>query len=418
MNAPFDDPSWLEIYNFLTHTVKESEFILSPDGFKTCFEPHQLHNYRSTYFLEATDFDWAILHKGMLKKVSANVLDTIDASFTPVFANAVFVVFCKEGGRLKPIGRRSPHLQSYYKQRRLLAQTNDSSDAASVPSGQSNEAQSLEESARFKKFLRSADVLICSYPKCGRTWIRFMLACYMDRLSGSTEPMTLERMNRIIPAAHKSMHKDDIAILSRSHGQTSSGAPIPLLAATHINYSNRQARIIFSDKDIIFVLRTIYDVLVSQYFELVYRRGLPDTQRVWEFIQREHLLESLVSYFNSWSRHLPCHRHITLTYENLKHDAHRELRAIVEFLKLDINPTFLQEAVDMSSFQNMQQLQRERYGVDDSHDGVSSLRVRKGKIGGYRDYLNADEIQAIQQYCQTKLNKAATALFETHGLTL
>jgi hypothetical protein len=392
----WQDQNWQNVYTYLSTRLKESDAVLAPDGLKSIAETHQkshpaspsqtYQNYFASTYLKAEDFDWVVIHKGMVNDIDSVFLDQVEDEFHPVFANDVFVVFSpKKSWRHFFVGR-SPHVSAYYTLRKQRKQS----------SSPWLENAALDEKKKdiilSKKLLRNADVLLCSYPKCGRTWLRFMLASYFHLLSQSPEEMDFRHMARLVPAAGKSDKPvDDEGALVIKPAQANA-LELPLVAATHLNYSNRRIQMIFSSKDIIFLVRNIYDVLVSQYFELVHRRGDKGTDDIWAFIREKELLESYIAYLNGWAENLVPDRHLTLTYEGLKADTETELMRLVQFLNLDVIPEQIKEAIRLASFENMQRIQRqkrERRGIDDTSTNFSGLRVRRGKIGGHREWLNA-----------------------------
>ncbi len=421
----WQDQNWQDVYTYLSTRLKASDAVLAPDGLKSIAETHQktqlastpqtFQNYFASTYLKAEDFDWVVIHKGMVNDIDAKFLDQVDDELSPVFANDVFVVFSQKKSWRQFFVGRSPHVKAYYTFRKQCQQSPLNASASS------NLDKKNQDVILSKKLLRNADVLLCSYPKCGRTWLRFMLSSYFHLLSQSHEEMDFRHMACLVPAAGKSDKSVDAEGTLLIKPVQTGALKLPLVVATHLNYSNRRIQMIFSSKDTIFLIRNIYDVLVSQYFELVYRRGNNDTEDIWAFIREKELLESYVSYLNGWAENLVPDRHITLTYEGLKARTEIEFIRLIQFLNLEVIPEQVQEAIRLASFENMQQIQRkkrEKRGIDDKRTNFSGLRVRRGKIGGHRDWLNESAIQYIQAYCHKHLNPSATALFQRHGLEI
>jgi alcohol sulfotransferase len=254
-----------------------------------------------------------------------------------------------------------------------------------------------------------------------------MLGCYfyqLNQLNRLSEPMNLSRMAQLVPAVatrDKVVRKEQLA--AKQIQRRDDRINTPLVVATHLAYSSHKKKLIFSSKDIIFLVRNIYDVLVSQYFERVHRKGDDNTDDIWGYICKRGLVEAYVSYLNGWAKNLEPERHskhsIVLTYENLKRDTEKELARVLQFLDLEVIPDYVTQAVEMSSFENMQTLQlqtREEQGIDDAQTNYAGLRTRRGKIGGYRDYLDESSIRSIHHYCQVHLNSAAQDLLIRNGI--
>ncbi len=435
------DQRWQEAHTYLLRYLKDSDTVIAPDGFKTLFDHQKLEsvvfqNYMSTTYLNALDFDWVVVHKGMIKDISSDFLDQVDAALHPVFDNDVFIIFSSQKNWLYSLRKKSDHLRAYYDIRKQL-KTDSQDFQKSLIEGNDSLNGSLSDDQRRSDLviqqLRHADALLCSYPKCGRTWLRFMLASYFYLLHQSNqhtdEPMDFRKMDRLVPVAWKSkktpIDVDSIASHSAVNlFKQSKHDNLPLVFATHLSYSNRRLQIIFSSKKVIFLVRNIYDVLVSQYFELVHRRTNQTIDDVWGYICEHQFLESYVSYLNGWAKHLGgdrhSSRHIVVTYEHLKEDVAKELIQIIQFLNLDMNSDLVSQAIQLSSFENMQRLQRQKREnrgiVDDQDTDFSKLRIRRGKIGGYQDWLSDSAIQAIHQYCQVHLSPEAKELLTQNGL--
>jgi len=422
LTEPITDSHWQKMSSFLVNRLNDKETILGPEGLKPLFDTPQFvdivfQNYRTTTYLEAEDFDWAVIHKGMVENIDNKFLDQLELSLSPIFANSVFVIFSKRYKWRSLLLNRSFYLRKYYRIRRDLDSSRQrSNEALAEINGQ--------EEILNKKFLRRADALLCSYPKCGRTWLRFMLGYYFHLSNQPIETMSLIRMSQVVPAVatrDKILGNDYLTAgqLEPHYFNTK----FPLVVATHHTYSGPTKQMIFSTKDIILLVRILYDVLVSQYFERIHRKGDDDVNDIWEYICNMELVEAYVVYLNGWAENLlperHAKRHIVLTYENLKKNTEQELIRVLQFLNLEIVPDYVAQAIEMSSFENMQKQQlqtREQRGIDDAQTNYAGLRTRRGKIGGYRDYLSDSAICAIHDYCQKHLNKAAQDLLSNNGI--
>ena len=77
-------------------------------------------------------------------------------------------------------------------------------------------------------------------------------------------------------------------------------------------------------------------------------------------------------------------------------------------LKMPVVPEFVHTAVDFASFNNMRQMEESHkplkykssgyriFGVTD-HSNPESYHVRRGKIGGYREYFNEETQLKLEQ---------------------
>lgn len=87
------DSYWIEAGNVVKQHLQPGDRLLAPLKFKPTFS--LVFPYSDTYSQQPTDFDWVLLHKGMLSKVDRGFLRQTLDQLHPVFANEVFVVFAK-----------------------------------------------------------------------------------------------------------------------------------------------------------------------------------------------------------------------------------------------------------------------------------------------------------------------------------
>ena len=86
------------------------------------------------------------------------------------------------------------------------------------------------------------------------------------------------------------------------------------------------------------------------------------------------------------------------------------LKAIIEFLGWPVyGPVILDLAAQAGEFENMQQLERtdalKNFRLQPPTDGnPEGFKVRRGVVGGFRDYLTARDISWIDDYLGGELN--------------
>ncbi len=100
------DALWEGAAEFVKNYIKKGELVFAPAAFEAGFPGHVIPYGR----VEGRAFQWAIIHKGMLNETGAGLLSMIEAAFTPVFANEVFVVFAKRADL--PDVRSSEHYKA------------------------------------------------------------------------------------------------------------------------------------------------------------------------------------------------------------------------------------------------------------------------------------------------------------------
>lgn len=257
------------------------------------------------------------------------------------------------------------------------------------------------------QFLRDAipgiDCVLASFPKSGRTWLRFALSCYFDHAAHLEVEPDLTSTFRILP----NLDRDPLRGLP---GFAFLDFPaVPLIAVTHRAYEEA----LFQDRPVIFLVRDPRDVMVSAFFHATrHKNRFKGT--IHDFIlDRYQGMPALLGYLNAWADGLSGRQHHLVSYEALSNDLMSELRAIVEFLGLECDHAALGHAVERSDFQAMRDIEQRggipghKYDRSDSE----SLRMRKGKAGGYRHYLTEGEIRLIETMVAEGATAQAQAMF-------
>lgn len=235
---------------------------------------------------------------------------------------------------------------------------------------------------------RSADAFLLSYPKAGRTWLRMMIG-------------------RAV-VSHFDIADADVYDLS----QLSDKAPVPRILVTHddnphrkpperLNRSKRKYR----GKKVVLLIRDPRDTIVSYYFQRTKRRQRPYAGDLSAFLhEREGGFDSLLEFYNIWAecRDVPA-AFLLVRYEDLRSDPTGELRRVLDFLGLDvIEDSLLTEVVDALTFEKMRkmeqqdQLQKRSLRPGNKED-EESYKTRRGKVGGFRDYLSSDDIRLLNE---------------------
>jgi len=241
---------------------------------------------------------------------------------------------------------------------------------------------------------RRAAVLLISYPKCGRTWLRMMLSRALANHLGLDDVEYLATDLLGGP-------RGDVPHVRVSHDDNPHWK-----SAARLERSKRRYR----DKKIILLARDPRDVVVSMYFERSRREQAYD-RSLHEFLgESRGSLDTVLAYYNIWAAERRNVGEFCLVrYEDLKADASAQLKRIAEFIGVEIAPADIDEAVEFGSFDNMRAMEtgnvldRGRLRPRDPND-VESFKTRRGKVGGYVDYLKPDEIEWMERKIRETLD--------------
>lgn len=252
---------------------------------------------------------------------------------------------------------------------------------------------------------------MCSYPKSGRTWMRFALAHYMRALYGLELDIDLRSMFRLLPNMDgftPDRGKDVSVYTFADHPE------IPLLLSSHLRFDER----LFGRRPVVFILRCPYDVMVSKYLHQT-RQDFSWEGPMKVFLRDPEVgVSDLVRYLNSWALRLQRPGALVLTYEGLRSDPESGFLRLVAHLGIQAERAIARLALSHASFDRMRDVER-RVGIEGyDYDwwDPEARRVRRAQIGGYRDYLDEQDCRYVRTACVDGLAPAARALLERRGL--
>jgi hypothetical protein len=255
------------------------------------------------------------------------------------------------------------------------------------------------------KKLEKADAVIASFGKSGRTWLRVMLTRYFTHKYGlsSSTMMEFDELKR-------------------------RNSAIPTLFFTHDNYlrdyTGTDAKFEnYGRAKIVLLVRDPRDTAVSQYFQWKHRirprkkiiNAYPlGDMEVYDFIAGEAAgIPKIIRFMNSWAQDIDRFPQLMiLKYEDLRADGPNQLRKLLGFLGQSPSETEIEDAVTYASLENMRRLERENSGKltfntrlkpADAND-PASFKVRRGKVGGWRDYLTPEEVDKIEHMVDSELD--------------
>lgn len=250
--------------------------------------------------------------------------------------------------------------------------------------------------AEFRK-LQGADCVLMSWGKSGRTWLRVMLSRFYQLAHGLPEGMMLEFDN---------MHRADPSV--------------PRVFFTHGNYlrdytDSWHTKQPFYAKKVVLLVRDPRDIAVSQYFQWKYRmrpvkKLLNDYPAhgadisIFDFMMDQDAgLPKIIEFLEVWQRELPQVEHsMVLRYEDMRADPEGALGRVLAFLGTPGSERQIREAAAYASYDNMKQLEQQnvyrlsgaRLAPGDQAN-PQSYKVRRAKVGGWRDYFDDQQVAAI-----------------------
>ncbi len=247
-----------------------------------------------------------------------------------------------------------------------------------------------------------AEIYVISYPKSGRSWLRFMLSKYCSYVYNYEF-----NLNKDISDISQRMSK------------------IPYIAFVHDGSAYTQNKNftaeelpkdkskMYRGKKVILLIRDLRDVMVSHYMHCTKRDNVYNGS-ISNFIRDEHFgIKKAVEFLNIWhaQRHIP-RSFLIICYEDMRQNPEEELLKIIEFVDIPINLEAVKKTDKFVSFENMKNLERSgklrmngRFGVQENNE-KDSCKIRRGVVGGFTDYLSIDDISYLNNYINSNLNSS------------
>jgi len=268
---------------------------------------------------------------------------------------------------------------------------------------------------RWKRFKRSqkkmrsfrrADVVLVAYAKSGRTWLSVMITHLAHQRFGTP-------LDQLVGSS----------AFRRNYPH------LPQFFLTADNFAppsmSEQALLdLYKARKVILLVRDPRDIVVSLYYQLS-KRSSPLTQAVFEvpenlsqmnlfdFVRDERAgLPRVIAWLNRWQRliaEIP--ESLTLHYEHLRSDTPRDLDAVARLIGWDCSEAEIQAAVDFADFDKLKSLERRKFFQSgrmqpgDPGD-PNSYKVRRGKVGGYREDFTPEQIAWMDQLTAERLTPA------------
>lgn len=258
---------------------------------------------------------------------------------------------------------------------------------------------------RDERYLRSAaihaDSFLVSYPKSGRTWLRYLLSCYFAETAHLGFEPDLTSTFSVLPNFDRDPVRGIAAFVGRRRH-------LPLVLVSHLAFDKK----LFQSRPIIFLVRDPRDVFVSAYFHAT-RHKHSFSGGIDTFMDDPtYGMPALINFLNGWAEGLAARRHIVLSYERMLSAPETEIGKLLNFLGMKSEPVALGKAIAKASFDRMQAKEREQGipGHDYDRTDDQSMRMRSGKAKAFSETLSPDQSRQVVERCRKGLTPLAQAL--------
>ena len=258
-----------------------------------------------------------------------------------------------------------------------------------------------------------ANLLIIAHPKSGNTWLKVMLSRLYQARYGLPDSLInssdeLARRNPAIPR------------ISATNGYYSYEGAVGRALGPQAPDSGLR------HKPVVLLARNPCDIAVSWYFQFTKRQSARKQELInhfiahpvdrrtismWDFVRHSDIgLPSLIDFLNTWERNVKAlERSLILRYEDLRAEPAKTLRQVIELMGESFGDEEIEGAVSFGSFDNLRQLESKgvfRQGgltLRNPKD-PDSFKVRRGKVGGYRDYFTPEQVAELEALMESRLS--------------
>ncbi|NQY15363.1 MAG: sulfotransferase domain-containing protein [Henriciella sp.] len=214
--------------------------------------------------------------------------------------------------------------------------------------------------------IRPDHVFMCSYPRSGNTWTRMIVACL---LNPDLDSINLDGIDTLVPDIAEPQYHNDKARVYKDHRPAFDLFP-------RVIYNYRDGR----------------DCLVSEHKYAVNALGYTRSRKEFVTHGRGHT-------FGMWHEHIDKalafqtkypDRILMLRYESMRDDPRLSVTRIAEFLGIRL------ETIDFDRILDLTNLNTQRGASEQHIDPRKRHTIGSGKVGGWKQALDASEIELFE----------------------
>jgi Sulfotransferase domain len=245
---------------------------------------------------------------------------------------------------------------------------------------------------------RTTELYFIGYPKTGNTWLRYLLGRYVQLMCNLPDPPLFDATNLMgrcetlcVGPAMQFTHR-------------------PLLWHNQLPADLKYGNVIrpFQDKRVVLLIRHPLDALVSHWMQRKYQSKQGYNGSLLEFLEDPVWgIEKFFRFYSLWFENRARVRDfLLLRYEDLHAGPASVLSQLLNYVNIPLREDWLLQAVVDANFENMQKIElagaAPRYRssglkifATGDIENPDSFHVRRGKVGGFRDYLEERDIRHL-----------------------
>jgi hypothetical protein len=244
---------------------------------------------------------------------------------------------------------------------------------------------------------RSTDMMVSTYPKCGTTWVEQVVLMLKAESFDLLDPVQKNAYNKATgfgkiwadTALFQDRASDDRQFQNMTWEEFDS-APAPRIFKSHLpiqlvlGTKGQGVAALPEGMKTVIVSRNPYDTCVSAYYFFAKPKGCPFEAYALAWLEGAVEYGNYFDWMKGWYEEYKKYpeRILWIRYEDLKKDPFRETKRVAEFIDAKSDEPFIQQVVDLSSFDSMQHQAQEK-GGDFNH-------LRKGIVGDWKNHFSEE----------------------------
>ncbi|KAM6449607.1 sulfotransferase 1C2-like [Liasis olivaceus] len=253
---------------------------------------------------------------------------------------------------------------------------------------------------------RPDDLLLCTYPKAGTTWLQEIVDMVQHR--GDAQKCARAPIYQRSPYIEIFPPKPIPSGLELAEAM-----PSPRTLKSHLPVHLLPTSFLEQNCKIIYVARNAKDNAVSYFHFQRMNKIIPDPGTWEDFL--ENFIAGKVTY-GSWFDHVrgwweakDHHSILYLFYEDIKENPAREIQKIAQFLRMELSESVLDQIVQHTTFESMKDNPMANYSTMPSSimDQTVSPFMRKGTVGDWKEHFTVAQSQQLDEICAQQLGNSS-----------
>jgi len=234
------------------------------------------------------------------------------------------------------------------------------------------------------EYANRQQLVVVGYPRSGNSWLARLLGDVLDSpVTGwiGIRPLCEEGLERMGGHIVRQLHLKPVEFPPRRR---------TIVDAYTLNQNN------VGNFKLIHIVRDPRDITISARFFYDMGSIMDTIHMIGSGTDHVEVVGSWQDFVGAWLESGA--RHIRVSYEDLSISTKDELRTICDWLKINVKTKRLIEAIHRQSFE----MKRTQISIDGNDRPYGKKRqlehMRKGIVGDWRNYYNAEHVQLANQY--------------------